>query len=330
MSDWTYHPPNWLPDGHSQTIAPAWWAARRIRSAGLRFERERWTTPDADFIDVDRVRPDRPTTPALLVVFHGLEGSSDSHYAQAFARYALSQGCACAVPHFRGCSGSLNLTPRAYHSGDVAEVNWILHRFKAEQPDRPIWAVGVSLGGNALSKWAGEMGASAARVVRAVAAVCSPLDLTASGHAMGQGFNRHVYTRMFLQTMIPKALQKHEQFPHLFDALSLKKSRTLYEFDDLFTAPLHGYKDTSDYWRRASAKPVLPLIQVPTLLLNAKNDPFVPATSLPNHTQVGPSVALWQPHHGGHVGFPSRHWRQHPDALFMEMPRAVGAWLFGH
>ncbi len=330
---WVYQPPSWLPDGHSQTIVPSLWAGRTVPRSGIRFQRERWTTPDEDFIDVDRVRPHRQSVPAawpLLVVFHGLEGSSQSHYAQGFARYALTQGCECAIPHFRGCSGELNVTPRAYHSGDFAEIDWILRRFKAEAPHRPIWAVGISLGGNALSKWAGESGAQALHLVQAVAAVCSPLDLAASGRAMGQGFNRHVYTRMFLNTMIPKALQKWKQFPHLFDAPALQKAKTLYEFDDLFTAPLHGYKNTEDYWLRASALPVLHKIQVPSLLLNAKNDPFIPASSLPTPQQVSSQVSLWQSRHGGHVGFPSHHWQQSAQALFMEMPSAVGAWLFHH
>lgn len=330
---WVYQPPSWLPDGHSQTIVPSLWADRTVPKAGLRFQRERWATPDQDFIDVDRVRPHAhgpAAEPPLLVVFHGLEGSSQSHYAQAFARYALAQGCECAIPHFRGCSGELNAAPRAYHSGDAQEIDWMLRRFKAEAPQRPLWAVGISLGGNALSKWAGESGSQAQHLVQAVAAVCSPLDLAASGRAMGQGFNRHVYTRMFLKTMIPKALQKWKQFPHLFDAHGLQKAKTLYEFDNLFTAPLHGYHNTEDYWTRASALPVLRDIQVPSLLLNAKNDPFIPASSLPTPLQVSASVTLWQPHHGGHVGFPSRHWRQSTQALFMEMPSAVGAWLFHH
>jgi uncharacterized protein len=332
MSIWAYHPPAWLPDGHSQTIVPSLWAGRTVGRSGIRFQRERWHTPDHDFIDVDRVRPihavhDANSTIPLLVVFHGLEGSSQSHYAQAFARYALTQHCECAIPHFRGCSGELNATPRAYHSGDFLEIDWILRRFKAEAPHRPIWAVGISLGGNALCKWAGESGSQARHLVQAIAAVCAPLDLAASGRAMGRGFNRHVYTRMFLKTMIPKALQKLEQFPQLFNGVELKKSQTLYEFDNLFTAPLHGYKDTEDYWARASAKPVLPDICVPTLLLNAKNDPFIPAISLPTAAQVSAHVSLWQPRHGGHVGFPSRHWQHTPEALFMEMPSTVGRWL---
>lgn len=294
----------------------------------LHFLRTRWTAPDGDFIDVDRHSPPQadPNAP-LLVVFHGLEGSSSSHYAQAFAQFAWDHQCACAIPHFRGCSGELNHAPRAYHSGDFEEIDWILRRFKAEQPSRPLWAVGISLGGNALMKWAGELGASAHTVVDAVASVCAPLDLTAAGRAMGQGFNRHVYTRMFLRSMVPKALQKLKQHPGLFDAHALKAARTLYEFDAVFTAPLHGYLSTEDYWLRASAQPVLADIRIPALILNARNDPFIPTSSLPQATHLGAHVCLWQPAHGGHVGFPSAHWKKSSTSLWMEMPTAVGTWL---
>ena len=136
--------------------------------------------------------------------------------------------------------------------------------------------MGISLGGNALLRWAEEAGDTAAATARAVAAVCSPIDLAAGGHAIGRGFNRQVYTRMFLRTMKPKALRKWQQHPGLFDRERLRAARTLYEFDNLFTAPLHGFRDTDDYWARASAKPHLHRIRIPALVLNARNDPFVP------------------------------------------------------
>ena len=231
------------------------------------------------------------------------------------------------VPHFRGCSGELNHAPRAYHSGDFEEIDWILRRLAAEHPQRPLLAAGVSLGGNALLRWAGEMGQQAAPVVKAVAAVCSPLDLAAGGHAIGRGFNRQVYTRMFLATMVPKALQKWDQHPGLFDRDALRAARDLYSFDNLFTAPLHGFADTDDYWRRASAKPVLADIRVPALALNARNDPFVPATSLPRVGEVGPCVTLWQPEQGGHVGFPASLGAIGLPGHVMAMPEAVLDWL---
>jgi hypothetical protein len=184
-------------------------------------------------------------------------------------------------------------------------------------------AVGVSLGGNALLRWAGELGTAAAQRAAAVAAVCSPLDLAASGHAIGRGFNRQVYTRMFLRSMKPKALQKLAQHPGLFDARRLKVARDLYEFDDVFTAPLHGFKNTDDYWARASAKPHLARIRIPALAVNARNDPFVPAGSLPRAGEVGPHVTLWQPAHGGHVGFA----QGRPPGHVLGLPQAVGGWL---
>lgn len=331
---WPYVAPFWLPDGHLQTIYPAVWGASQVPFE-CALSRERWVTPDDDFIHVDRdnavvARLTSQRNRPLLVLFHGLEGSSASHYALGFRRFAQHAGLDFAVPHFRGCSGELNVAPRAYHSGDTAEIDWILKRFKAECPKRDVWAVGVSLGGNALMRWAGEMGDSASRVVRAVAAVCAPLDLTASGHAMGSGFNRHVYTRMFLRTMLPKAMRKWQQHPGLFSKINLDSARTLYDFDNAFTAPVHGYRDTEDYWCRASAKPVLSHIRVPALLLNAKNDPFVPANSLPSRAGVASCVCCWQPQGGGHVGFPANTFRSADLAPIMAMPNAVGHWLLAH
>lgn len=325
-----YRAPAWLPGGNLQTIWAAL-AARRVRAGPPLFRRERWTTPDDDFIDVDwidaRAQGDSNNAggspqPPLIVMFHGLEGSSASHYAQAFADFALEQGLAFAVAHFRGCSGELNHAPRAYHSGDYAEVDWILRRFRALYAG-PILAVGISLGGNALMRWAGEVGAEAGSVVRAVASVSAPLDLAAGGHAIGRGFNRLVYTRMFLRSMRPKAMRKLAQHPGLFDRQALVQARDLYAFDNHFTAPVHGFRDTEDYWRRASAKPHLHRVGVPALVLNARNDPFVPASSLPRADDVSAMVTLWQPEHGGHVGFPQGAMPSH----VMAMPTAVGRWL---
>ncbi len=187
----------------------------------------------------------------------------------------------------------------------------------------PLVAVGVSLGGNALLRWAEEAGSAAARVARAVASVSAPLDLAAGGRAIGQGFNRRVYTRAFLRTMRPKAFAKLAQFPGLFDADAMRAARDLYEFDNLFTAPLHGFRDTDDYWARASARPHLHAIRIPALVLNARNDPFVPAGSLPRPGEVGPWVTLWQPAHGGHVGFPAGR----PPGHLRTLPEAVMGWV---
>lgn len=316
-----YVAPAWLPGGNLQTIWPALYS-RRVFGPHPQYRRERWDTPDDDFVDVDWLHSSVSSEAPLLVLFHGLEGTSRSHYAEAFADFAQSRGMAYAVPHFRGCSGELNRAPRAYHSGDYEEIGWVLQQFRSRHRG-PILAVGVSLGGNALLRWAEEAGDSAASTAMAVAAVCSPIDLAAGGYAIGRGFNRLVYTRMFLNTMVPKALQKLDQFPGLFDGDALKAARDLYEFDNIFTAPLHGFKSTEDYWARASAKPHLHRIRIPALVVNARNDPFVPAWSLPSQTEVGQHVTLWQPAHGGHVGFPHGRVPGHVRT----MPEAVGSWL---
>jgi len=323
-----YVAPAWVPGGNLQTIWPALFS-RRVFGHPPRYRRERWETPDADFIDVDFLQTssvqESTATRPLLVLFHGLEGSSRSHYAEAFADYAREQGWAYAVPHFRGCSGEINRAPRAYHSGDHEEIGWVLSRLKAAHGG-PLIAVGISLGGNALLRWAEEAGHTAAQVARGVAAVCSPIDLAAGGWAIGRGFNRLVYTRMFLNTMKPKAMQKLSQFPGLFDPQALASARDLYEFDNVFTAPLHGFRSTEDYWARASAKPHLASIRVPALVVNARNDPFVPAWCLPSQAEVGEQVTLWQPAHGGHVGFPHGRLPGHVRG----MPEAVGGWLGTH
>jgi len=288
-------------------------------------QRERWLTPDGDFVDVDKQHASHASRP-LVVLFHGLEGSSQSHYAQAFADWAAQHDVNFALPHFRGCSGELNHAPRAYHSGDHQEVDWLLQRLRHEHQQRggqSLLAAGVSLGGNALMRWAAEHGLQAKLKADAVASVCSPLDLAQSGQAIGQGFNRQVYTRMFLRTMKPKALAKLTQHPGLFDRQRLMAARDLYEFDNVFTAPLHGFQNTDDYWARASAKPLMKNIAIPALALNALNDPFVPAHSLPQPSDVSASVTLWQPAQGGHVGFAQGGWPGHVRGL----PDAVGSWL---
>ncbi len=341
----SYRAPRWLPGGNLQTL---WAATRSARWASgdsaPRWSRERWAAPDGDFIDVDHLlgagravatsestfesesepKPE-PKTQRHLVLFHGLEGTSSSQYAQAFATLAQQRGWAFSVPHFRGCSGQLNLGPRAYHSGDFEEIGWILQRLR-ERSSTPLLVVGISLGGNALLRWAQEAGEQAAAIAASVAAVCSPIDLAASGQAIDRGFNWLVYSRMFLATMKPKALAKLQQHPGLFNRERLIAARNLFEFDNVFTAPLHGFRDTPDYWARASAKPHLARIRIPALVLNARNDPFVPASSLPQPSEVGSFVQLWQPEEGGHVGFPQG---AYPSNV-LAMPQAVTDWLQAH
>ena len=292
-----YHAPAWLPGGHAQTIWP-----KLIKQEALKLRRERWETPDGDFVDVDHV--DGPPEAPLLVLFHGLEGSAASHYGLSTAHACRKAGWRLALPHFRGCSGELNRRPRAYHSGDSDEIDWILRRLQAANGGRPLHAAGISLGGNALLKWAGERGAAAAEVVTGVAAICAPLDLAACGHHLARGFNR-VYTQYFLRTLKAVSAARLRQFPGLFDEARMLAAINLYQFDDAVTAPVHGFAGADDYWQRASAKPWLKSIAVPAVAVNPKNDPFLPAAYLPSTADVSPQVRLEQPAGGGHVGFVS-------------------------
>jgi predicted alpha/beta-fold hydrolase len=292
-----YRAPAWLPGGHAQTIWPL-----LIKPHPLPMRRERWETPDGDFIDIDFV--DGPPTAPLLVMFHGLEGSSCSPYARAAARVCRTAGWRFALPHFRGCSGELNRRPRAYHSGDSAEIDWILRRLQMANDGNRVNAAGVSLGGNALLKWAGEQGPQAAMVVNGVAGICAPLDLAACGHHLARGFNR-IYTRHFLNTMKVVSAARLKQFPGLFDEARMRAAANLWQFDDAVTGPVHGFAGADDYWALSSAKPWLKSVTVPTLAVNPRNDPFLPERHLPRHDEVSPSVRLEQPAEGGHVGFVS-------------------------
>ncbi len=299
ISPISYRAPSWLPGGHAQTI----WPVLR-RGAPPPYRRERWDTPDGDFIDVDWLDAAEEAGAPLVVLFHGLEGSSNSHYATALMPALARRGWAGAVPHFRGCSGEPNRLPRAYHSGDSAEIDWILRRLRSRFPQRTLFAAGVSLGGNALLKWAGEQEAAARDVVQAIAGVCAPLDLTAAGQALQRGFSL-LYAKRFLVTLKANSQAKLARFPGLFDEGRMRAAGTLYDFDDAVTAPLHGFRDAADYWRRASSKPWLPGIRLPALVINALNDPFLPRQALPSAKEVSATVMLDYPAGGGHVGFVS-------------------------
>jgi len=295
----SYCAPGWLPGGHAQTIYPI-----LIRRPEVAFRRERIDTPDGDFIDFDWLEASETRNNApLVVLFHGLEGNSRSHYALALMAHLSSIGWRGVVPHFRGCSGAPNRRPRAYHSGDYTEVAWMLETIRALVPDTPLFAVGVSLGGSALLNWLGREEHRTARIVAAAAAVSAPLDLTAAGIAIEQGLNR-IYSRHFRATLVPKALAMARQFPGTLDPAAIARVDSMYGFDDVVTAPLHGFTGTHDYWHRASSKPWLKAVAIRTLVLNARNDPFIPASSLPTRAEAGTAIMLEQPEDGGHAGFP--------------------------
>lgn len=294
-----YAAPWWLPGGDLQTI----YTALLVPGPEVSYRRERWVLPDGDFLDLDWVdgEADAPT----VVLFHGLEGSSASFYARDLMYSVRARGWNGVVAHFRGCSGEDNRLPRAYFAGDSDEIERVLTHVKAAHPATPLYAVGVSLGGNALLKWLGERGEQAHALVARAAGVSAPLDMAAAGHALDSGFNRVVYTAHFLATLKAKALRKAARFPGLLDAAAIEQATTFQEFDTLVTARLHGFADAEDYWARVSSKRWLPSIRVPTLVLNAQNDPFLPAAALPGGHEVSDAVTLEQPESGGHVAFPN-------------------------
>jgi len=291
-----YRAPRWLPGGHAQTI----YGALFTRCPKVEYRRTQWDTPDGDFIELDWV--DGPAQAPLSVLFHGLEGSSRSHYALSLMDAVRARGWRGVVAHFRGCGGQPNRLARAYHSGDFPEVDWILERSAEAAGAAPHFAAGVSLGGNALLKWLASEGAAAGRLLRAAGAVSAPVDLAVAGHGLGRGFNR-VYTWHFLRSLKPKSLEKLSRYPGLYDGRKVAHARDLYQFDGLVTAPLHGFESADDYWSRASSKPDLRHIALPTLLIHARNDPFLPGANLPRHDEVSPQVTLEYFDTGGHAAF---------------------------
>jgi len=294
----SYRAPSWLVGGHAQTIYPF-----VLPRPGVRFRRERVHAPDGDFWEFDWFEADGATRQApLVVLFHGLEGGSASDYARALMSALESIGWRGVIPHFRGCGGTPNERPRAYHSGDHEEIGAMVEAVRERVPDAPLYALGVSLGGSALLNWLGRAGTAASSEIAAAAAVSTPLDLTAAGRAIDRGLNQ-IYSRHFLQTLVPKGVAMAQRFPGVLDHGRVRRVRSMYEFDDAVTAPLHGFAGTLDYWQRASSKPWLSEVAVPTLVLNARNDPFVPGASLPGPHEVSVAVVLEQPDTGGHAGF---------------------------
>lgn len=327
--------PRWLPGSHLQTLYGALVASYHR----IAFVRERVDTLDGDFLDFDWTGPglfsDRLASgqltkpdPALahtaahrwmqdddwttvaqtadapaLVLLHGLEGSSRSHYAQSVAQHFRARGWMVVIAHFRSCSGFPNRMARAYYSGDSEDVDFILRTVRQRLPNARWHAAGVSLGGNALLKHLGEQGGELGWL-KAAAAVSVPMDLVACGVCLSETWaGRNLYTRHFLRTMRTKIQEKAKRFPGNIDVFRIGHAKSLREFDDLYTAPMHGYKNALDYWTRASSKWLLKSVSVPTLVLNARNDPFVPAPSLPGSLDCSSSILLHQPSEGGHASF---------------------------
>jgi uncharacterized protein len=290
-----YHPPRWLVGRHAQTI----WPSLVTPKPSVNYRRERWDTPDADFIDIDIV--DAKDDAPIFVLFHGLEGSSKSAYACALMAHAKKKNWRGMVAHFRGCSGENNRLMRAYHSGDSEHIDFVLQKTHAQFPSSPIYIAGVSLGGNAMLKWLGMSGKSAS-YVGAAFAISPPHDLEAGAVVLSKGFNKK-YTDNFLSTLKAKTQEKAQRFPDAIDLKAVLATKTFFDFDQLVTAPIHGFSSCYDYWRRSSCKQFLSNIAVPSTILNALNDPFQPTHALAIPKQVSKQVHLEYPAQGGHVGF---------------------------
>jgi predicted alpha/beta-fold hydrolase len=264
---------------------------------------ERWTTPDSDFIELHRLTG-MPGAPRLFFL-HGLEGTIRSHYVAGFFGEAARRGWAADLLLFRGCGSEPNNAPRFYHSGDTVDLAFALERVIAESPDTPIVLAGVSLGGNVVLKYLGERGTSAPRQLLAAAAISVPFDLERGARFISTGFSR-IYDRHFLTTLRQKALAKLERFPNLFDRSRLDRANSIFEFDDAVTAPVHGFADAHDYYKKSSSLGWIDRIAKPTLLLSAIDDPFLPSAVLDEVrtiAQANPNLHLEFTERGGHVGF---------------------------
>jgi uncharacterized protein len=298
--NYTFEPAWWARGPHAQTL---WGKFFRPRPE-LPARAERWDTPDGDFLDIHRLDA-LPGAPRLLFL-HGLEGSIRSHYVSGFFSEARQRGWGADLLIFRGCGDEPNRAPRFYHSGETTDLAFALDRIRAEDPESPIMLAGVSLGGNVMLKFLGERGKSLPNV-RAAVAISVPFDLERSCRHISKGFSK-VYDRHFLRTLRVKALAKLERHPELFDPQELIRAESIYDFDDAVTAPVHGFADAHDYYSRSSSLGFLDRVRIPTLLLSAVDDPFLPSRVLDEVRAVGdrnPYLTLEFPKHGGHVGFVS-------------------------
>jgi predicted alpha/beta-fold hydrolase len=310
MPERTYHPAWWIPGPHLRTL----WGKFFRRPASVSTRRERWETPDGDFVDLERLDPPSSERPRLLLL-HGLEGSPRSHYVGGLFAEAQRRGWGMDLLVFRSCGTEPNRARRFYHSGETTDLAYVLDRLLDTHPDSPLLLAGVSLGGNVLLKFLGEQGDALTARVRGAATISVPYDLGRGSRHISRGFSR-VYERHFLRSLRRKAIAKLEHYPDLVDRDTLVSVRSLYDFDDVLTAPVHGFANADDYYTRSSAIAWIDRITLPTLLLSAADDPFLPREVLDEVRAIGRhnrALTIEFVEHGGHVGFVSGRlpWRPH-------------------
>lgn len=305
--EYRYRPAWWLPGAHAQTV---WGRFARTRPA-LPLRREVLRAPDGDNIETHSLDAD-PAAPHVLML-HGLEGTVRSHYVGGVLSQAHARGWGATLMMHRGCGTVENVARRFYHSGETSDLAIVWDHVSQRAPDAPWLLAGVSLGGNVLLKWLGEIGGRVDRRIRAAAAVSVPFDLEAGARYISRGFSR-VYDRHFVRSLRRKALAKLVRYPDLFDPDRLARVDSIYAFDDAVTAPVHGFADAHDYYQQSSSLGFLPAIRVPTLLMSSRDDPFLPAEVLRRVEAVAAGnsrLTLDFTDHGGHVGFiaGARPWR---------------------
>ncbi|MDP9201808.1 MAG: hydrolase [Gemmatimonadota bacterium] len=294
-----YSPAWWIPGGHLQTL----WGKLFRRQPAAPTVLERWDTPDGDFIELHRVSADRGSPRVLLL--HGLEGTVRSHYAQGLLNEAASRGWGADLLIFRSCGSEMNRTRRFYHSGETTDTAFVLERISQQFPASPLALAGVSLGGNVLLKFLGERGEDLPPQLKAAAAISVPFDLSRSSKRINRGLSR-LYQRFFLTSLRRKAQDKAVRFPDLAPAARIAGLRTLEDFDNLITGPLHGFRNADDYYEQSSSLPWLNRIRLKTLLLSAVDDPMLPPEVLDEVREVArqnPALQLEFAQRGGHAGF---------------------------
>ena len=300
-SEYTYRPAWWVPGAHAQTMWGKFFRKRDTHGATV----ERWDTADGDFVDVHRLKAE-PDAPRLLLL-HGLEGTIRSHYVAGFFGEAKRRGWGADLLIFRGCGDEPNRARRFYHSGETSDLAFVLDRILSEHSNSSVLLAGVSLGGNVLLKFLGERADRLDARVLGAAAISVPFDLEKGARHISTGFAK-VYDRHFLRTLRAKALAKLAVYPDLFDPAQLAAAKSIYDFDDAVTAPVHGFRDARDYYAKSSSLPWLAHIRRPTFLLSAIDDPFLPSSVLDDVRRVADgndALSLEFPYHGGHVGFVS-------------------------
>lgn len=291
-----FKPAWWLPNPHLQTLWPVF-LRREIKNMLL--ERERVELPDGDFVDLDWVG--RQKQGPLVLILHGFEGSIESHYAKGMLRTMDQHGWRGVFMHFRGCSGEPNRLPRGYHSGDTADVSYIAHYLREREKQFPLAAIGFSLGGNILLKWLGETGPN--NPLQAAIAISVPFVLHKAAARMQIGFSR-CYQWYFLKCLRERLTQKSQKvMTRYLNKEEWSEVQTIVDFDHRYTAPLHGFNDVNEYYTVSSSRQYLRSIQVPTLILHAKDDPFMSEDVIPESHELSSQVKLEVTESGGHVGF---------------------------